>query len=95
MGLLTQFEEVQSNDTCEVQFQRILADTEEVRINKRAEGAPNAQSIMNQLNVGRNPEQRKQLASLLLNILSCLLQGTRIWLIRTEFNMRFTSGAAV
>lgn len=65
LGLLTQVEEVQSNDTCEVQFQRILADTEEVRINKRAEGAPNAQSILNQLNVGRNPEQRKQLASLL------------------------------
>lgn len=65
LGLLTQVDEVRSDDTCEVQFQRISADTEEVSIDKHAEGAPSVQSILDQLNVGGNPEQREQLASLL------------------------------
>lgn len=64
MGLLTHVDEVRSDDTCEVQFQRISADTEEVSIDKRAEGAPSVQSILDQLNVGGNPDQRKHLASL-------------------------------
>ena len=50
---------------CEVQFQRISADTEEVRIDQHPDTYRDVQPSLDQLNVGGSPEQRAQLALLL------------------------------
>lgn len=55
-------------------MKRISADTEEVSIDNRTEVAPDTLSILNQLKVGGNPEQREQLASFLAKY--CFLFAT-------------------
>lgn len=64
VGLLTQVDGIQSDETCDMQFQRISADTGEVSIDRHNEEAPNFQSILDQLNVGGSLEQQRQLASM-------------------------------
>ena len=65
LGVLTHVDSVKSDESCEVQFQRISADTEQVSIDKCPEASTDVQSILAELNVGDSPEQQAQLALLL------------------------------
>lgn len=56
MGILTHFDEIQSDKTCEVQFQLITVDIEEVCMEQRTGETPDTQAKFNQLNVAGNLE---------------------------------------
>lgn len=65
LGFLTHVDSVKSDEVCEVQFKRISADTEEVSVDKHPAMSTDTQSILDQLSVGGDTEQRAQLALLL------------------------------
>ena len=65
LGVLTHVDSVKGDKSCELQFQRISADTEQVSFDKCPEASTDVQSILAELNVGGSPEQQAQLALLL------------------------------
>lgn len=67
LGVLTHVGSVKSDELCEVQFQRISADTEQVSIDKHPEAPPDStvEYIFDQVSVGGSPQQQAQLIPLL------------------------------
>lgn len=67
LGVLTHVGSVKSDELCEVQFQRISADTEQVSIDKHPEAPTDStvEYVFDQVSVGGSPEQQAQLVSLL------------------------------
>lgn len=65
LGVLTQVDSVESDERCEVQFQKISADTEQVSIDKKTDVPTDVQSILDKLDLCGSPEQKAQLALLL------------------------------
>lgn len=65
LRVLNHIDSVKSDEVCEVQFQRISADTGEVCIDQHPDTSRFVQPLLDQLNVGGSPEQRAQLALLL------------------------------
>lgn len=65
LGVLTHVDSVKSDELCEVQFQRISADTEQVSVDRHPDTPTDVQSILDKLDVCGSPEQQAQLVLLL------------------------------
>lgn len=65
LGILTCVDSVKGDELCEIQFQRISADTEQVSIDHHPKTPADVQPILDQFSVDGSPEERENLASLL------------------------------